>query len=351
MKKILISIVAALLLATLVTLAFVMHAQARRRPRVPRARTPKAVQAAPAPTGLALLTQPEGNVQLKRGRNTQPVKEDTLLNVGDAVTVNGKGTAVIYQAYLPVKRLRANERFDVVLRKPPPPPPARSLTPEEFAWHKTHYIAAMQNRKNPSPAVQGGTGDDSVTLLEPRNSVALSGRPTFRWSGVADATKYEVNVYTKDDAVLCTESTTKTQLALPDRCKPLAAGEYKWDVTAQIGEQVSDNSALYDATSFTVVNERRATEISAALEHARAVASGGGADAQSVHVSVLMEAKLYPQAAAELLRALEQSPNDQTLWTLLMENYARMKRWRERETARRLSEGPPSLDMIRMFAR
>lgn len=356
MNKFLVAIVAALLLASLLTPVSVMHAQARRPKRVGKARKPKAWKPAaarpiPAQAAVALLTQPEGNVQLKRGRDTQPIKGDVLLSVGDVVSVNGEGTAVVYQAYLPVKRLGTNERFEVKLRTPPPPPPARSLSPEEFAWFKAHYIAARQNRKNPSPRTQGGAEDDVVTLLEPRSSVALSGRPTFRWRGVADVTKYVVNIYTKDESVVCTERTTKTQFALPDKCKPLAAGDYKWDVTAQRGERVPDNPALYDATSFTVVSDRRAAEISAALEHARAMAAGGGADAQSVYVSALMESKLYPQAAAELLRSLEQSPKDQALWTLLMENYAQMKRWREREAARRLSEGPPTLELIRRFAR
>jgi hypothetical protein len=64
-----------------------------------------------------------------------------------------------------------------------------------------------------------------------------------------------------------------------------------------------------------------------------------------------MKSKLYPQAAAESLGALEQAPKDQALWTLLMENYAQMKRWREREAARKLSEGQPTPGLIRAFAR
>lgn len=79
--------------------------------------------------------------------------------------------------------------------------------------------------------------------------------------------------------------------------------------------------------------------------------AGGGAEAGYVYTSVLMESELYPRAASELLRALGQSPKDQSLWALLMETYAQMKLWREREQARKLSAGDPTAEMIRALSR
>lgn len=324
MKKIFVTLVVAFISAVLVI-----------PPAVPRI--------ASAQAEVALLIYPEGNVRVKRGRREKRITEDMSLNVGDVVSVNGNGTVVIYQAYAPVTRLKANEQFKVERRSPPPP--ERALTSEEFTWFRVHYVAARRNRRSPSPATMGGPEDANLTLLEPRNSVALTRRPTFIWSRIADATKYVVNIYDGNESVVCTESTAETQLPLPDRCQPLCPGDYKWDVTAYVGNQVSDNSALYDATSFTVVTDQRAAEITKALEHARAVAVGSG-EALYVYVSALMESKLYPQAEAELRRALEQSPKDQTLWALLMETYAQMKRWRAREKAREISDGNPTAEMI-----
>lgn len=300
-----------------------------------------------AQTGVALLTQPDGNVRLKRGRRTLMISEDMLLNVGDVVSVGGNGTAVIYQAYAPVTRLGVNQQFKVTRLSPPPP--ERALTTEEFTWFKVHYVAARRKRTSPSPATMGGPEDANLTLLEPRNSIALSRRPIFKWSRVDDATKYVVNIYDKNESVVCTESTTETLLQLPDKCRPFDPGDYKWDVTAQVGNQVSDNPALYDATSFIVITDQRAADISKAVEHARAVAASDCA-AASVYASALIEFKIYPQAEAELRGALERSPKDQTLWALLIETYARMKRWRAREKAREISAGSPTAELIRSLA-
>lgn len=308
------------------------------------------MQVASAQTGVALLADPEGDVRVTRGRHTERVKEKEhrLLNVGDVVSVNGAGTVVIYQAYVPVTRLRSKQQYKVERRSPPPP--ERGLNTEEFTRFKVLYVSARRNRRNPSPATMGGPEDTSLTLLEPRNSVALSRQPLFTWNCVSGATKYEFSVYDKNDKVICTESVSETQLTLPGKCKPLDPGDYKWDVTARIGDRVSDNAALYDATSFTVVTDERTKEMTSALEHARAVGAGGGAEAISVYASVLMESKLYPQAESELRRALEWSPKDQTLWALLIETYAQMKRWRAREKAREMSDGSPTAEMIRLLA-
>lgn len=307
---------------------------------------PGVIQTTMAQTEVALLTQPEGNVRVKRGKRGQSAKEDMLLDVGDVVSVDDKGTAVIYQAYVPVTRLGANQRFKV--KRQSPPPPQSALTSEEFNWFKVHYLAARQNRRNASPVTMGGPENASLTLLEPRNSIVISRLPTFIWSRVKDATKYTVNIYDKNESVLCTESTADTQLTLPNKCQQLKPGDYYWDVTAQIGNQVSDNP--YDATTFIIVTEQRGAEISNTLKHAQAM-SVSDAKTIPVYISALMEHKLYPQAEAELRRALELAPTDQVLWALLIETYARMKRWREREKAREISVGNPSVEMIHTLGR
>jgi hypothetical protein len=311
---------------------------------------PVVTRVASAQTEVALLDQPEGDVWLKRGRRRpQRVRAEMLLNVGDVVSVNGNGTVVIYQAYVPVTRLGANERFKVVRRTPPPLP--RGLRSDEFtSLVVIYYRTSRSNRQKPSPVTMGGSEDARLTLLEPRNSVALERRPAFNWSRVSDATKYVLNVYKvagKEETVVCTETTAETRLTLPDKCQPLDPGGYKWEVTAQIGDRVSDDPALYDATTFTIVSPKRAAAIIEARAHARYVAENGSAEAVAVYASALMKAKLYPEAEVELRKALERSPKDQALWALLIETYAQIKRWRARDKARDISAGDPTAELIR----
>lgn len=293
---------------------------------------------APPPNAeIALLTQPKGNVKLLRANHTGAVTDDSLLNAGDVVTMGGNGEAVIYQAYLPVKRLVANQNFTVQILSPPPQ--GSALTLEEFGSFKRNYLAAHKNRGKASPTTQGGSEDANLTIIEPRNSYILAGKPSFVWTPVPNATKYVVNIYDDNEKVICSQTTTEQKLSYPSNCDELKPGAYKWDVTAQIGDQVSSDPALYDATSFTRPDDKKTKEMFDAVEHARTIAASDKA-ARSVYAATLFEQHLFPQAEVELLRSLRDDPSDQALWTLLIETYYQMKRWPAREKARKISVDP-----------
>lgn len=301
----------------------------------------------PLETEVAILTQPEGNVRVRREQRTLTATDGMLLDVGDVVRIEGDGTAVIFQAYVPITRLRANQSFDVTRRSPPPP--ERSLTTEEFTSFKVQYIAAKRNRGNPSPVSMGGSEDAQLTLLEPRNSVVLTSRPTLHWSRVPDSTGYLINIYDHNEAVVCTQKVQVTQLSALGSCQSLQPGNYKWEVIAQLGERISPNPAFFDATSFTVVTEQRAAEINKVVAHAQEMAVSER-EAAIVFASTLMDLKIYPLAETELRAKLELSPTDQTLWALLIETYAQTKRWRAREKAKEISAGTPTVELIRSLA-
>jgi|SRR6185369_15192129 len=296
-------------------------------------------------TDVAMLSQPEGDVELRRHRRKRVLRDDVLLNQDDVIRVFGNGTAVIFQPYVTVTRLGSNNRQFVVV-KHTPPSPKNALTPAEFARLKSNYLAAQQNRKNLSPVVMGGTEDAVLISLEPRNSVVLGSRPTFIWNQIANATKYLVNIYNTNGSVICTETTNNTKLTLPDNCPPLEPGEYKWDVTARLGNQALKNSALYDASPFSVATEKEVLNISGEINHAQAL-SATNDDASLIYITTLMEYGLYPLAEKELHGALERAPTNDLLWSLLMETYSRMKRWNARERARLLSSTNPTGKMIR----
>jgi hypothetical protein len=286
---------------------------------------------------IALLTQPKGTVKLNRARHTGNVTDDSLLNAGDVLTMGGNGEAVIYQAYLPVKRLGKNESFTVEILSPPPQ--GSALTLEEFGSFKRNYLAAHRNRGRPSPTTQGGSEDANLAILEPRNSYILDGKPLFVWTRVSDATKYVVNIYDDKESVICSQTSTEPRLPYPANCSELKPGSYKFDVTAQIGDQVSGDPALYDATSFVRPDDKQTKEIVESLQHARTIAEADKA-ARSIYAATLFEHHLFPQAELELLHSLRDNPADQALWTLLIETYYQMKRWPAREKAKTISLAP-----------
>lgn len=294
-----------------------------------------------AQTEVALIAQlggKGGSVQLRRGGTTQPVRQATLLDIGDEIRVGDSGRAVIYQAYAPVDRIAAGQSRTI--KKLSEPASQNALKPEAFSRLMRHYLNARKRKADPSPATMGGPEEEVLTLLEPRNSVVTEGRPTFTWTPVSGATSYVVNVYDHKEEIIWTAKTFGTRACYPADRPPLVPGDYKWDVTAQVGTRTTDNPALYDATAFTVVSAERAAQIESDLASARATTPADQSGANLVYLSALIEHRRLPQAAAELKRALERAPDDQTLWELLMETYSQMKLWGAREEARRLSDSP-----------
>lgn len=311
------------------------------------------VQGLPAPAGhqravgaqteVAMVTQLEGRVQLRRGKDTSTIKQPMLLNVGDVIRVGNGGGAVIFQAYAPVTRLRPGQSQTIAQLSPPPP--QNSIRPEAFARLKRLHLNAKQRKSDPSPATMGGPDDVIITLVEPRNSTVLEHRPKFAWTSVSEATRYVITVYDASEEPVWTANTSETSISYPNDRPPLAPGDYKWEVTAQIGDRITNNPALYDATAFTLVSEEGAARIASDL--AKAQSDGVEGSANLLYISELVEHKRLPQAAAELKRSLENAPQDETLWEMLMETYAQMKLWGAREYARRLSDDPnPSAKMV-----
>lgn len=304
----------------------------------------ESVAAAPQ-TGIAFVTQLHGNVQLRRGKETSPIRQSMLLNENDVVVAGDGGQAAIFQAYAPVIHLRPNQKHTIAPLSPPPP--EGSVRPEAFVRLKRLHLNARQRKDVPSPAKMSGPDEAILTLVEPRASAVLESRPKFSWTSVRSATSYEVTVYDRAEKVLWKVSTADTFVSYPSDRPPLAPGEYKWEVVARAGERATGDSSLYDASSFTLVNEESAAKINADLAKVRATDEGA---VSPLYVSALIEHRRFPQAAAELKRALEVAPQDGALWEMLMETYWQMKLWGTREYARRLSENPnTNAEIIRML--
>lgn len=302
--------------------------------------------AAGAPqTEVAFVTQLKGSVQLRRGNDTHPIRQSMFLNVNDIIKTGEGGEAVVFQTYAPVTRLRPNQSYTVAQLSPPPP--EGSVKPEDFVRLKRLHLNARQRKDIPSPAMMGGRDDAILTLLEPRSSAVLESKPKFEWTRVSGAMNYEVAVYDRAEKVLWKVSTSDTSVRYPSDQPSLTPGEYKWEVVARIEGRVMGNSSLYDASSFTLVNEESAAQINADI--AKALALDNGA-ASPLYISALIENRRFPQAAAELKRALEAAPQDGTLWEMLMETYWQMKLWGSREYARRLSDNPyTNAESVRML--
>lgn len=294
-----------------------------------------------APQPVAVITQIDGEVFLQRGRRkAEALRSTTFLYVGDSVQA-GVGSAVIYQVYAPVFRLTAKKARKITLLSPPPPEGA--VTPEDFAWYRKHYASALRNQNHPSKQTQGGPDEDVFLLISPRHSVVLSGRPTFEWTPLKGAAKYEVRVYDMRSKPIWRAETEEPQMKFPENIDALTQGSYKLDVSTRV-----NNRRFYDATEFSVVTGDDADKMRSALERAKGIVSEGDAN-NLIYIAALVEYRQYPLAEKEIRDALRRTPQDQSLWTLLMQVYQEMKLWDYREKARALKSNPNQPTVLRQL--
>lgn len=278
---------------------------------------------------VGFITQLKGKVSLQRNGRVKQVIETTKLQVGDVVAAQNDGEAAIYQVYACVFRLIPNTKKKI--DQLAPPPPSCGLTLEQFGDFRRIYFSSSTNRRVKSPRTMGNPNDERLTLLSPRFSVALEARPEFVWTKINRASDYIVKVYNQRDEVLWSAVSSADRISYAGE-KPLNDGNYKWDVTARVGNRIVPEQSLFDAVPFSIMVEG-GKAIRENLSHALRIASNTDAT-NLAYIGALFKYKLYPQAEVELQKARTRSPEDETLRTLLMENYRLTERWRDRERLR-----------------
>jgi hypothetical protein len=94
-------------------------------------------------------------------------------------------------------------------------------------------------------------------------SVSVKLRPTFRWAGIDNAVKYEVEVYTGTKAkavVLCKETTTRTEFPYPTGKEALQRGKtYHWTVKAI--KRNGKTEIVVERTDFTIASKELEKEL------------------------------------------------------------------------------------------
>jgi len=113
----------------------------------------------------------------------------------------------------------------------------------------------------PSALMSGDNQSDKFSAIEPVGKVLLTERPTFRWSKLAGATGYLVEVYdSKFNIVATSERLTSNSWAVP---RPLQRGRvYSWQVKAiKGGEEIKAPSPPARQAKFRVLDQAKAIEL------------------------------------------------------------------------------------------
>lgn len=204
-----------------------------------------------------------------------------------------------------------------------------ALVTERRAQHLRRHFRRYVGRQladevaEMSDAEIGRMGKARVAVaFSPRAEQVLDGHPLFRWRDCGAGSRYELELYRRDQ-LLWKAPATAAQLPYPTDRPPLPAGSYQWQIYVKTPEGKQDA----DGAAFTVPDAVTAQKIRSEI----AAAGSLMPDPSAVNlplVALYVTHQLYTPAEAALQHALMAAPDDPQLRLLLAHVYFLMGRSR-----------------------
>ena len=190
------------------------------------------------------------------------------------------------------------------------PPAYQNLVKKALTSQRIERSSQLQGLSRPSSTLMGS--DDKsreFAVIEPVGNVVLSNQPAFRWSTLAGASSYVVELY--DDQFKLVASSPELTTSSWTPSKPLARGKvYSWQVKAiKDGQEVTSPRPPAPQAKFRVLDQAKANEIAQAK---RAYGSS--------HLTLGLlyaEAGLLKEAEQELRLVRRANPNSDVARNLL----------------------------------
>jgi hypothetical protein len=275
------------------------------------------------PARSAVLTSLRGTVEVKRnGRDVfLATRSTTLLSPGDMVRTGREGSAVLIYPDARTAALGAQQTVAAEAGSARPVPAFTVLRKQlESVLSREGDPLAMRGYVLRGYALRDGEeASRPVLALVPRQSLVLEGRPVFRWRADRGTSNLTLTLYDRDEKVAWSAALdpASSSREYPDDARPLAPGEYIWEITGKINGRPELSSAR-----FTIPAPRTAAAVKATLKSL----SEAGPDSSLLLIAAQLEYRLYPQAEASLVAARERTPGDRTLALLLAKVYSETRR-------------------------
>src|SRR5262249_50738671 len=193
------------------------------------------------------------------------------------------------------------------------PPSYRQLVKRALIDQQLQKPPSLEGLTRPgASAIRSGDNQGGkFSVIEPAGKVVLSDQPTFRWSPLAGATSYVVEIY--DDKVALAAASPQLvdqSWTVPQSLKRGAV--YSWQVTAvKDGQEFVTPSAPAPAAKFFILDQAKANEL---IQARRTYASS--------HLTLALlyeEAGMLDEAEREL-RSLQKANPDSEIVKRLMAN-------------------------------
>ena len=145
------------------------------------------------------------------------------------------------------------------------PPAYQHLVKKTLSTQRIERSSQLQGLTRPPSALMGSSDQaKDFSVLEPAGNVLLSNQPAFRWSALAGATTYVVEVY--DEQFKLVASSPQLTGRSWTITQPLARGKiYSWQVKAsKDGAEITTPRPPAPQAKFRVLDETKANEIARA---------------------------------------------------------------------------------------
>ena len=143
------------------------------------------------------------------------------------------------------------------------PPSYQNLVKKTLSSQRIEKSSQLQGLTRPPSALMGsGDQKKEFSVLAPAGDVLLSNQPTFRWSAMAGASAYVVEVY-DDQFKLAASSPQLNELSWTTT---LGRGKvYAWQVKAvKDGEEITSPRPPAPQAKFRILDQQKANELTRA---------------------------------------------------------------------------------------
>lgn len=145
------------------------------------------------------------------------------------------------------------------------PPAYQRMVKEAMTTQRIERSPLLAGLRSPSSSLRGSNEpDNAFALTEPIGKVVLSDRPVFRWTPLAGATGYVVEVY--DEKFNQVVVSPQLGATLWTASQPLKRGAvYTWQVSAsKDGQEIKAPRPNAPAATFRVLDQAKANEVAQA---------------------------------------------------------------------------------------
>jgi hypothetical protein len=272
---------------------------------------------------LAVLMSCQGNVTvLKKDGSTQKASFGLPLEDGDEVkTGKGAEAEILFENgnYISVGAGSSMKMRGSKFRTEPAEP-TNSVGEEGFEIAQNYLKLKTAQGTSSIAGLRSSDRGEELRALSPRETMVADGNPVFTWDAGYDSDELQLTVYSEGGVLWKNTVKGTTTLKYPADAPALTAGKtYSW--TLETTDPLKFPPLRSSAAFFGMIAPENYADITASLTRIDGDSRLSETSRHVMRASVLFNADLVADAIVETEKAVELSPEDATLKSILAHLY------------------------------